>query len=127
MYFKTFTFALSMFMQRSIKIPVCFLVLSFFWLVTASLLSFHMHRIFQQDLIPQTILCKRFKEQIEKNDTGKTLVSTHFSLTPGLPIPIDSHGCFFQAKLFVLSKQSAVLQTLASLNWPKRRGPPVSF
>jgi hypothetical protein len=127
MYFKTFTFALSMFMQRSIKIPVCFLVLSFFWLVTASLLNFHMHRIFQQDLLPQTLLCKRFKEQLEKKDLGKTLfsslsnngpalLSTCKIPLPHLPVSVNPYG-----------NPTVVLNALTSMAWPEHRGPPMFF
>lgn len=116
-----------MFMHRSIKIPVCFLVLSFFWLVTASLLNFHMHRIFQQDLIPQTLLCKRFKDQIEKKDAGKTLFSSHFSFNPALASPIHNQQHLFDTKRRALASQSFILPALTSQKWPERRGPPPLF
>jgi hypothetical protein len=125
--FKNLIFDHPKFMHRSIRIPLCFFVLSILWLVTASLLNFHMHRIFQQDLLPQTLLCKRFKEQLEKKDLGKTLFSSLSNNGPALFATCKIPLPHLPVSVNPYCDPTVVLNALTSVAWPEHRGPPMFF
>lgn len=110
-------------MHRNIKISVCFLAFSIAWLFVASLLNFHMNRIFHQDLIPQSILCKRFKDHDDKakacafhNSAGKYFASALAQHHDAGEKIFYISNQFNQVEIEYLSKLIIVL--------PDRRGPP---